>query len=49
MDAHLQTKINDVVEALKAELYHQTSCWSTIRTPSELLVVYLYPAANSAT
>ncbi len=36
MDAHLQTKINDVVEALKAELYRQTSSWSTIRTPSEL-------------
>ena len=36
MDAHLHTKINDVVEALKAELCRHTSCWSKIRTPSEL-------------
>lgn len=36
MDVHLHTKLNDVVEAFRAEVHQQTESWSTIRTPSAL-------------
>src|SRR5438093_11110114 len=36
MDAQLHVQLDEVIEALRDELYRQTSCWSTIRTPSEL-------------
>jgi DNA polymerase III epsilon subunit-like protein len=36
MDVHLHTKLNDVVEAFRAELHQHAPCWSTIRTPSAL-------------
>src|SRR5262252_1736386 len=36
MDVHLHIKLNDVVEAFRAEVHQQTESWSTIRTPSAL-------------
>jgi DNA polymerase III subunit epsilon len=36
MDVHLHTKINDMVEAFRAEVHQQAESWSTIRTPSAL-------------
>ena len=36
MDVHLHTKLNDVVEAFRAEVHQQAESWSTIRTPSAL-------------
>ena len=36
MDLHLHTKLNDVVEAFRAEVHQQAESWSTIRTPSAL-------------
>jgi hypothetical protein len=36
MDVHLHTKINDTVEAFRAEVHQQAESWSTIRTPSAL-------------
>lgn len=36
MDVHLHTKLNDVVEAFRAEVHQHAPCWSTIRTPSAL-------------
>jgi len=36
MNIHLHTKLNDVVEAFRAEVHQQAESWSTIRTPSAL-------------
>jgi DNA polymerase III epsilon subunit-like protein len=36
MDAHLHTRLDEVIEALRDELHQQAECWSTIKTPSEL-------------
>lgn len=36
MDVHLHTKINDTVEAFRAQVHQQAESWSTIRTPSAL-------------
>jgi hypothetical protein len=36
MDVHLHTKLNDMVEAFRAEVHQQAESWSTIRTPSAL-------------
>jgi hypothetical protein len=36
MDVHLHIKLNDVVEAFRAEVHQRAESWSTIRTPSAL-------------
>jgi hypothetical protein len=36
MDAQLRAQLDEVIEALRAEVHQQAESWSTIRTPSEL-------------
>jgi hypothetical protein len=36
MDAHLYTRLDEVIEQFQGALHQQAESWSTIRTPSEL-------------